>query len=197
MNTQLSELLRLLTNLIRIGIISEVDAENGLCRVQTGGLETAPLKWLTMRAGSARTWWAPSVGEQVLILSMAGELTTAFVLPAIFSDAHPAPSNSEGALVAEFPDGARFSYDPEAGGLTVEGVKTAIFKAATGIILETPKVTCTRLLETAQLSVTDGGMMTGDITHSGGHFTSNGVVVDQHVHSGVETGGGTSGGPVK
>lgn len=37
MNTQLSELLRLLTNLIRIGTISEVDTENGLCRVQTGG----------------------------------------------------------------------------------------------------------------------------------------------------------------
>ena len=128
---------------------------------------------------------------------MAGELTTAFVLPAIFSDAHPAPSNSEGALVAEFPDGARFSYDPEAGALTVEGVKTAIFKVATGIILETPKVTCTQLLETAQLSVTDGGTMTGDITHSGGHFTSNGVVVDEHAHGGVETGGGISGGPVK
>ncbi|CAI0766449.1 phage baseplate assembly protein V [Serratia quinivorans] len=197
MNTQLSELLRLLTNLIRIGTISEVDTENGLCRVQTGGLETTPLKWLTMRAGSARTWWAPSIGEQVLILSMAGELTTAFVLPAIFSDAHPAPSDSEGALVAEFPDGARFSYDPEASALTVEGVKTAIFKATTGIRLETPKVTCTQLLETAQLSVTDGGTMTGDITHSGGQLTSNGVVVDEHMHSGVETGGGTSGGPVK
>lgn len=91
MNTQLSELLRLLTNLIRIGTISEVDTENGLCRVQTGRLETTPLKWLTMRAGSARTWWAPSIGEQVLILSMAGELTTAFVLPAIFLTPIPPP----------------------------------------------------------------------------------------------------------
>ncbi|WP_288444027.1 phage baseplate assembly protein V [uncultured Serratia sp.] len=197
MNTQLSELLRLLTNLIRIGTISEVDTENGLCRVQTGGLETTLLKWLTMRAGSARTWWAPSIGEQVLILSMAGELTTAFVLPAIFSDAHPAPSDSKGALVTEFPDGARFSYDPEVGAMTVEDVKTAIFRATTEIRLETPKVTCTQLLETARLSVTDGGTMTGNITHSGGRLTSNDVIVDEHKHSGVETGGGESGGPVK
>ncbi|UMT46983.1 hypothetical protein AOY90_15755 [Escherichia coli] len=39
------------------------------------------LQWLTHRAGRSRTWWAPSVGEQVLILAVGGELDTAFVLP--------------------------------------------------------------------------------------------------------------------
>jgi len=32
------------------------------------------------------------VGEQVLILSLGGELDTAFVLPAIYSDDFPAPN---------------------------------------------------------------------------------------------------------
>ncbi|RLM12569.1 baseplate assembly protein [Gibbsiella quercinecans] len=197
MNAQLTEILRLLTNLIRIGTISDVDTENGLCRVKTGELETTWLNWLTMRAGNARTWWAPSVGEQVIILSMAGELTTAFVLPAVFSDANPAPSGSDSDLVVTFQDGARFSYSPENGELAIDGIKTAVFKASTGITLDTPKVTCTKLLETAELSVKDGGEMRGDIRHSGGEFSSNGVVVDTHQHSGVETGSGNSGGPVK
>jgi phage baseplate assembly protein gpV len=32
--------------------------------------------------------------------------------------------------------------------------------------------------------------MTGNITHSSGSLTSNGVVVHTHKHSGVQTGGG-------
>jgi phage baseplate assembly protein V len=43
-------------------------------------------------------WWAPSEGEQVLVLALGGELDTAFVLPGIFSDDFPAPSVSADAL---------------------------------------------------------------------------------------------------
>jgi phage baseplate assembly protein V len=62
--------------------------------------------WPTCRAGRSRVWWAPSVGEQVLILAIGGELDTAFVLPGIFSDDHPASSASPDALHVAFPDGA-------------------------------------------------------------------------------------------
>jgi phage baseplate assembly protein V len=82
MNTleNFSELARAVRDLIRTGAVSEIDTEQGLCRVQTGELVTNWLHWLTPRAGAARTWWAPSVGEQVLILSLAGELDTACYL---------------------------------------------------------------------------------------------------------------------
>ncbi|MGP8885148.1 phage baseplate assembly protein V, partial [Klebsiella pneumoniae] len=40
MNTQLTEIMRLITNLIRTGVVTEVDRENWLCRVKTGDLET-------------------------------------------------------------------------------------------------------------------------------------------------------------
>lgn len=46
MKTELNDILRIVRNLIRAGIISEVDAEKGLCRVQTGGMETTWLKLL-------------------------------------------------------------------------------------------------------------------------------------------------------
>ncbi|HDH7156796.1 TPA: phage baseplate assembly protein V [Escherichia coli] len=74
MNAQLTEIMRLITNLIRTGVVTEVDRENWLCRVKTGDLETNWINWLTLRAGNARTWWKPSEGEQVVLLSLGGNL---------------------------------------------------------------------------------------------------------------------------
>lgn len=76
MNAQLTEIMRLITNLIRTGVVTEVDRENWLCRVKTGDLETNWISWLTLRAGNARTWWRPSEGEQVVLLSLGGNLET-------------------------------------------------------------------------------------------------------------------------
>ncbi len=74
MNAQLTEIMRLITNLIRTGVVTEVDREHWLCRVKTGDLETNWINWLTLRAGNARTWWRPSEGEQVVLLSLGGNL---------------------------------------------------------------------------------------------------------------------------
>lgn len=206
MKTQatLQDILRLLRNLIRTGVIVEIDLYDGRCRVQTGGIVTDWLQWLTTRAGRSRVWWAPSVGEQVLLLAVGGELDTAFVLPGIFSDDHPAPSASVDGFHITFPDGAVIEYEPETGALTVSGIKTAdvtasdsinvtvpvvTVKAETRITLDTPEVVCTNKLTTTTLEVTKGGEMRGDIEHTGGKLSSNGVVVDDHGHGGVQRGG--------
>ena len=199
-----NELARLLRNMIRTGVIVETDLAAGRCRVQIGDNQTDWLQWLAHRAGRSRTWWAPSVGEQVMILAVGGELDTAFVLPGIFSDDNPAPSASADAVRIDFPDGAAIEYEPENGALTVSGIKTAdvtaseqitatvpvvLVKADTRITLDTPEVVCTNKLITGTLEVQKGGKMLGDIEHSGGAFTSNGVQVDDHDHGGVEKGG--------
>ncbi|WP_058910977.1 phage baseplate assembly protein V [Entomohabitans teleogrylli] len=200
---QLNELARLLRNMIRTGIIVETDTDAGRCRVQTGGIMTDWLQWLTCRAGRSRVWWAPSVGEQVLILSVGGELDVAFVLPAIFSDDASAPSASADAWHVSFPDGAALEYEPASGALTVTGIKTAtitasesvtatvplvLIKADTRITLDTPEVVCTSKLITGTLEVQKGGTMSGNIAHTGGAFTSNGVQIDNHSHGAVRQG---------
>lgn len=101
------EIARAIRNLIRTGIVTDVDLEEGLCRVQTGGMQTTWLNWLTCR-------WAPSVGEQVLLLAIGGELDTAFVLPGIFSDDHPAPSASPDAFHVSFSDERSLSMSQKA-----------------------------------------------------------------------------------
>lgn len=207
MNTQatLTEIQRLLRNMIRVGVVTHVNTADVLCRVQTGGMTTGWLNWLTRRAGRSRDWWAPSIGEQVLILSIGGELDTAFVLPGIYSDDNPAPSASADALHISFPDGAMIEYEPATGALTVSGIKTATLtasesvtatapqvtvNASTRITLDTPEVVCTNKLITGTLEVKQGGTMSGNIQHSGGAFTSNGVQVDKHNHGNVQNGGG-------
>lgn len=211
MNTQatLTEIQRLLRNMNRVGVVTHVNTADALCRVQTGEMTTGWLNWLTRRAGRSRDWWAPSIGEQVLILSIGGELDTAFVLPGIYSDANPAPSVSADALHISFPDGAVIVYEPATGALTVNGIKTATLtasesitatapqvtvNASTRITLDTPEVVCTNKLITGTLEVKQGGTMSGNIEHSGGSLSSNGKVLHTHKHPGDS--GGITGAPL-
>ncbi|WP_455871626.1 phage baseplate assembly protein V [Serratia proteamaculans] len=207
MNTleTISELARAVRNLIRIGVIVDVDTVQARCRVQLGGNTSDWLQWLTCRAGGARAWWAPSIGEQVLLLALGGELDTAFVLPGIFSDDFPAPSASAEAYHVSFPDGAVIEYEPQTGALSVSGIVTADVSASTSVNVTAPTVTvnaskkinlnapvveCSNQLVTGTIQIKEGGEMTGDLNHSGGSITSNGVVVHTHTHGGVQAGGG-------
>jgi len=199
-----AETQRLLRNLIRIGTVTDIDLNSGLCRVLTGGNTTDWLHWLTGSAGNVRSWRAPSINEQVLILSLGGELDSAFVLTGIFSDDFPAPTASADAVHFTFPDGAVIEYEPATGALIATGMKTATIEAiesvsvATKVVLvnasekitlDTPLVECTNHLKAATFELTEGGTMRGNITHTGGSFTSNSVQVDNHDHGGVQRGG--------
>jgi len=207
--TDVQEIARLLRNIIRIGIITEINLDTGMCRVQSGGIQTTWLNWLSTRAGRSRMWWAPSVGEQVLLLAIGGELDTAFVLPGIFSDDNPAPSASADAWHVVFPDGAVIEYEPETSALTASGIKTAdvtasgsitatvplvLVRASTSITLDTPEVICTNKLKTSTLEVQKGGTMKGNIEHTGGSLSSNGKVLHTHKHPGDS--GGKTGAPL-
>ncbi|APC13986.1 MULTISPECIES: phage baseplate assembly protein V [Providencia] len=204
-----AEIRRLIRNMIRIGIVTDVNAKKG-CRVQIGNLETDWLNWVTLRAGSTRTMNAPSVGEQVLILALGGELTTAFVLTGIFSNEHSEPTDSITADHRTYSDGAIIEYEPATGALKATGIKTAnieaseqvsattkvvIVNASKQINLTTPKVICSQNLTCATLNVTEGGEMTGNFTHTGGAIKSNGITLHDHTHGGVRSGGESTGKP--
>ncbi|MDU3883900.1 MAG: phage baseplate assembly protein V, partial [Escherichia coli] len=166
--------MRLLSNIIRTGIISEVDEKSWRVRVRSGELETGWLRWNTTRAGAFNVWLPPSPGEQVVIACIGGNPETAMIIGSLWSDANPAPGKSLKEIVVTAPDGAVFRYDADAGALSATGVRTATIQAGTGVTLDTPTVTCTNHLKTATFEVTEGGTLSGNISHSGGDFTSNG-----------------------
>ena len=192
MNTQLTEIMRLITNLIRTGTVTEVDRDNWLCRVKVGDLETNWINWLTLRAGGARTWWCPSPDEQVVVLSMGGNLETAFALPAIYSSQFAPPSNSVDGSVTQYPDGGWFEYDPATGRWHIRGIKSMVIEAADNITLKTAEFA----VEADITRINSEVVINGAVTQGGGPMSSSGIVVDDHAHNNVKSGGDTSGGPV-
>lgn len=133
----ISDFYRRLENLIRKGVICEVDYAKGLCRVQSGDIKTAFLPWVTARAGDDRTWDAPSVGEQCVIFSQSGELAQGIVFLGLYSDVNPSPESNPTIKTRYFSDGAIVSYDVENHALTAilpEG-GTVVLDASGGITL--------------------------------------------------------------
>jgi hypothetical protein len=55
-------------------------------------------------------------------------------------------------------------YEPETGALTATDIQTATNKAAVKILFDSPEAECTALLKTAQLEVTQGGTMKGNVS---------------------------------
>lgn len=211
MQTELTELTRRLDNLIRIGTVSAIDLSGTipLCRVLSGNLETDWLVWAVARAGSARSSHAPSLGEQVIVLSPSGELGAGLVIACLNSDHFPAPDHHPTRNRTVYPDGAVIEYDPDTGGLLASGMQTAHIVAATRVVIDCPATDLTGNLSvqgdcrvdgvlTYQGGLNNEGSSSGATIHgplvqTGGELSSNGIVLDHHVHPGDS--GGTTGAP--
>jgi phage baseplate assembly protein V len=107
----LAELSRRLANLLRAGKVAEADYARARLRVRIGDQVTGWLPWLTSRAGGDRAWWAPEVGEQVLVLSPDGDPAQGWALPAGFTDAAPPPADDPAVSRTVYADGAVIEYD--------------------------------------------------------------------------------------
>jgi phage baseplate assembly protein V len=112
---RIGEIERRLSNVVRPGTVLEADYEKARIRVALGRNKTAWLPWMTSRAGNDRTWHAPEVGEQVLVISPSGELSQGYVMPGgIYKNDFPANGDSETVSRTTYGDGAVIEYDREA-----------------------------------------------------------------------------------
>lgn len=107
----ITDLLRRLENLIRLGTIAAVDHVAARCTVSTGGLSVPNLPWLALRAGDSSDWDPPTVGEQCILFSPSGEPALGVALVGLYSQQRPAPSNSATVRRRKYPDGAVIDYD--------------------------------------------------------------------------------------
>jgi phage baseplate assembly protein V len=183
MSTNLIDLLRKIDDLIRIGTVTEV--RSGECRVDTQGNTTNWRPYLVLRAGRTRRRMRPSVGEQVILFSLGGDLRNAFVLAGINQNDHPEPlaDDNNGDLDRiEYPDGAVIEYNPSTGELTANGIKTATLTASTAVKLITPLVECSTLLKAKRIESETAKV--GDIE------------VTTHKHKDTMPGSGNTGGPI-
>lgn len=92
---RMEELERRQANLMRPGVVTEVDLEHALVKVKAGNLPSAWLPWMEL-AGSIKSWGPPAVGQQVHLFSPSGEPGQGWVLPGGFSDTNPQGHNKAG-----------------------------------------------------------------------------------------------------
>ena len=112
-NFAIAELQRKLANIVRIGIIKEIDYVKAKVRVKIGELLTGFLPWIAMRAGEDRTWTPPSIDEQVIVFSPLGELSLGVVLAGIYQQKYHAPESKKEVSSLVFKDGTKLLYDKE------------------------------------------------------------------------------------
>ncbi|MDX2109200.1 MAG: phage baseplate assembly protein V [Verrucomicrobiota bacterium] len=108
---EILELQRRMANMLRIGVIEEIDYTTAKARVRIGALLTDWLPWTTPRAGGDRDWMAPEIGDQVTILAPMGDLSQAYISQALYSVDHPANGNTVNIRRTTFEDGAFVEYD--------------------------------------------------------------------------------------
>jgi phage baseplate assembly protein V len=184
MSFELSEMQRMLANVVRVGRIAELDEAAARVKVTTGGLTTAWLPWGAARAGTTRSTSMPSVGEQVVLFSPFGDTAQAVVGFSLYQDNHPAASTSKDKEATIYPDGSMVEYDSASNTLTVTvagagnvvvnckaatvnaetsaeiNTTDATVNASSTVTLNTPTTTCTGDLAVAG-SITYGQGMTG------------------------------------
>ena len=184
-----TELQRLIDNLIRIGTVTAV--RSGECRIKTGDIITNWRPYAAARAGNNRTRHRLSIGEQVLMLSVSGDLRNAYIVGPINCAAFPEPlagDDNPDLDRTEYADGAVIEYNPATGALNASGIKSATLSASVTVKLITPLVECTQALKVGS-TIEAGGKITAPTAKIGN------VEVTTHKHSGVSTGGGQTGGP--
>jgi len=171
----LTELARKLSNLILIGMVQEADYANARLRVKSGELITAWLPWLTARAGADKAWWAPEIGEQVLVLCPDGNPAQGWVLPAGFTEHYAQPESSSEVASLHFNDGATLRYDRTAHQLAI-----TLPEGATINLISTGGVKIT-----GDVSITGNLIASGDITDKTRSMAEDRAIYNSHDHAGM------------
>lgn len=164
------EIERMMSNLLRVGVISELDEANARVKMKVGGLSTDWLPWGVARAGATRTWSAPRVGDQHVLFSPYGDPAQGIVGPAVYQESQPAPAASKDQEHILLPDGSTVDYNSATNTLTISvsgngnvvinckhatvnatedvtaNTKTATVNASTKVELATPTTHCTGAL---------------------------------------------------
>ncbi|WP_168464769.1 phage baseplate assembly protein V [Wolbachia endosymbiont of Ctenocephalides felis wCfeT] len=127
-NFAISELQRKLANIVRIGLIKEVDYEKAMVKVKIGEFLTDWLPWITNRAGKDSSWFPPDIDEQVVIFSPLGELSLGVVLSGIYQQKYSAQESKKEINCFLFEDGTKISYDKKNHHLEISVVDKITFR---------------------------------------------------------------------
>ncbi|WP_321392839.1 phage baseplate assembly protein V [Emcibacter sp.] len=187
---EITELQRLLTSMIRIGKVVAADYAAARVTVQIGDITTAPLPFMTQRAGENRNWSPVEVGEQVLLVCPSGDIDQAVVVGSLYQTSYPAPQSLPTVTTMVFKDGAEIEYDRVTHKLVANLPSGGTFDVTAdgGITLN------------GDVTINGNTAVNGDVNVDGlidatGEITGSGIDLSTHTHSGVASGSSSTGGP--
>jgi len=186
--------------MVMVGEIAELDESARRVRVDADGMRTDWIPWGERRAGpTARSWWPPDVGEQVVVVCPYGDPSQGIVIASIYRSDFPAPADAKAVRRTVYPDGSVVEYDSDAHKLTVNAgsgsvvvnCKTATVQASNSVELDSQTVHATGNLKvdgdvtangnvkganvTASGTVQGGTIKAGSIDLAGHHHTAQGA----------------------
>lgn len=189
---------RRLENLIRLGKIKTVNPSQPIPTVTVDLVDmvTDEIRFITTRSGKDKTWDPPSVGEEVIVFSPCGELGLGIAIGGFYNDANPAPSADPNLKLRMFEDGCVISYDIANHHLAaiLPGGGQATVTADGGVTVNGNTTINGNLQVNGSQTVTGTSLAKGSLTCEG-DVTASGISLKTHIHSGVQTGGGNTGGP--
>ena len=133
--TRIAEIERKLDNLFRHGPVTERKKIDGrwLVRMRLGGSEDEPflspwIPYVSPNGGpeGLNVHRVPKEGEQLTLLSPAGDFQQGVATSLFWSDQHPPPSDDPDAVVITHP---KFKMIIKSGNLTIENAEEIHFKA--------------------------------------------------------------------
>ncbi|MDM5178516.1 phage baseplate assembly protein V [Massilia sp. DJPM01] len=196
-----AEIERLMSNMIRVGVVAALDEANARVKMRVNGLVTDWMPFNTGRAGATRTWSAPRIGEQLVVFAPYGDTGQAFAGQSVYQDDYPAPVASMHQEHVIFPDGSTADYNSASNTLTITvngggnvivnckhttintdddvtvNTKIAIVNASISTTVDTPITTLTGDLKVVG-SIDFGRGLTG---REGAHISGDIVSIDADV----------------
>lgn len=194
-NYDVSELQRVISNLVRIGVVEELDEANARVKVRVSGLLTDWLPWGADSAGRVRKWSPKQEGEQVVLFAPGGDMAQAVVGHSLFQDDHPAPAGSKFQETTTYPDGSTVDFNSKTNTLTVNvagggnvvvNCKVATVKAATSVTVETAtatvKASTSVTVDTPDAHFTGNIKADGEIADKVRAMSADRLIYNSHTH---------------
>ncbi len=209
-----SDINRQIQNIVGTGKIIAIDLSvaPGLVRIEID--EGVPSDWMPYGmpfVGGTWIWCAPKIGVKGVVVSVGGEDEVCRFMPNLF-DVSNYPYLSEADFKIHFNNGDEIHHNAESGALTINSssmvtVNTQKAEVNAPEITLNGNVTITQTLTVQGFTNLNGGFaMNGGMARSGVYGTINipvtftaeptimGVTWSTHTHTGVQPGGGNTGG---
>ncbi len=174
LESQLEEKDRLSRGLIRLGKVSKHSDDKRKIKVKFGENETPFIKWFSACSGEVSEYRLPSIGENAVLLNIAGGDNSSMTLALIGvpSDQYPLPTNNPDETLRVYPDKTSVKYNHKTHKLTVD-----VKSGEAEIII--PKKT---KLDTKLLHVTGDIKADGDITDHTRSMQDDRTIYNSHDH---------------